>query len=562
VTSVSRFSLAAARATLAAGLLLSIPVVSGAQQTPAQTPPSADSLPITLQDAVNRAMGQSEEVQLARTQVDFARAQVRAARSAALPQLDATIAYTRTYESPFSGGGFTIPDSLRFEPDPTAPIEERIRYLEDNAPNAALGALGSLFGNLPFGRPNTWVGSLNGSQTLWAGGRVGAALRIAKEFEQAAELQLQEQVADIELQVRTAYYNAVLAREMEAISIAALAQAESFLREEQLRQRAGASSELDVLRAEVAAENLRPQLVSAQNAAELATLDLKRLIDIPLTRPVQLSTPLTVPSAQELAIPEIDPAVLLAQRAALQAQERQVRIREQQVKIARGAMLPSVGLAVTYGRQVQPSRTFNFTGTEWQRDFNASIGIEIPIFTGFRQQAEVQQARIELRQEELRLAQLRENLQLQYEQAIGEKRRAAAALGARQRTVDQAQRVYDLTVLRYQQGLATQLEVTDARLSLLQARTNLAQAISDFYLADAGVARAAGTQAIAPTLRAPNTVNPITPPSVVPPVVTPTTPPPTSTPTNPTNPSNPPTTTTPTTTPRPAASQAAPTPAL
>lgn len=562
MTSVSRFSLAAARATLAAGFLLSIPVVSGAQQTPAQTPPSADSLPITLQDAVNRAMGQSEEVQLARTQVDFARAQVRAARSAALPQLDATIAYTRTYESPFAGGGFTIPDSLRFEPDPTAPIEERIRYLEDNAPNAALGALGSLFGNLPFGRPNTWVGSLNGSQTLWAGGRVGAALRIAKEFEQAAELQLQEQVADIELQVRTAYYNALLAREMEAISIAALAQAESFLREEQLRQRAGASSELDVLRAEVAAENLRPQLVSAQNAAELATLDLKRLIDIPLTRPVQLSTPLTVPSAQELAIPEIDPAVLLAQRAALQAQERQVRIREQQVKIARGAMLPSVGLAVTYGRQVQPSRTFNFTGTEWQRDFNASIGIEIPIFTGFRQQAEVQQARIELRQEELRLAQLRENLQLQYEQAIGEKRRAAAALGARQRTVDQAQRVYDLTVLRYQQGLATQLEVTDARLSLLQARTNLAQAISDFYLADAGVARAAGTQAIAPTLRAPNTVNPITPPSVVPPVVTPTTPPPTSTPTNPTNPSNPPTTTTPTTTPRPAASPAAPTPAL
>ena len=219
MTSVSRFSLAAARATLAAGFLLSIPVVSGAQQTPAQTPPSADSLPITLQDAVNRAMGQSEEVQLARTQVDFARAQVRAARSAALPQLDATIAYTRTYESPFSGGGFTIPDSLRFEPDPTAPIEERIRYLEDNAPNAALGALGSLFGNLPFGRPNTWVGSLNGSQTLWAGGRVGAALRIAKEFEQAAELQLQEQVADIELQTRTAYYNALLAREMEAISI-------------------------------------------------------------------------------------------------------------------------------------------------------------------------------------------------------------------------------------------------------------------------------------------------------------------------------------------------------
>jgi outer membrane protein TolC len=57
---------------------------------------------------------------------------------------------------------------------------------------------------------------------------------------------------------------------------------------------------------------------------------------------------------------------------------------------------------------------------------------------------------------------------------------------ARQRTVEVAQRVYDLTVLRYERGLATQLEVSDARLSLLQARTNLAQAIADFYTADSG----------------------------------------------------------------------------
>jgi hypothetical protein len=73
-------------------------------------------------------------------------------------------------------------------------------------------------------------------------------------------------------------------------------------------------------------------------------------------------------------------------------------------------------------------------------------------------------------------------------------------------------------VLRYNQGLATQLEVTDARLGLLQARTNLAQAISAFYLADAGVARAAGTPAVAPTLRpaAPTPTPPSTTPTTTP----------------------------------------------
>lgn len=514
MTSYPRLLTGLRAAAVAAALTLAPPLAG------AQTPARTDSTAITLQAALDRSTGQSQEVRLARSQVDYARQQVRAARSAALPQLDGTLAYTRTFASPFSGGGFTLPDSMRFEPDPDAPIEERIRYLEDNTPKAAFGALGALFGNLPFGRPNTYVAQLSGSQTLWAGGRVGAALRIAEEFQRAAELQLAEEVAEIELQTRTAYYNALLAREMEHIAAAALAQAEAFLRDEQLRQRAGTSSDLDVLRAEVAAENLRPQLIAARNAAEVATLNLKRLIDIPLTQPVALTTPLVVPSERELAMPEIDAAVLLAQRAALRAQERQVAIREQQVRIAKGSMLPSVGLTVNYGKQLQPAEVFGFQNEDWRTDFSATIGVQVPIFSGFRRQAEVQQARIQLDQERLRLIQLRENLQLQYEQAIGEKQRAAAELAARQRTVEQAQRVYDLTVLRYQQGLATQLEVTDARLALLQARTNLAQAISAFYLADAGVARAAGTPAVAPTLQP----APATPPAT-------TTPPPATSPT-------------------------------
>ncbi|HSL70484.1 MAG TPA: TolC family protein, partial [Longimicrobiales bacterium] len=107
-------------------------------------------------------------------------------------------------------------------------------------------------------------------------------------------------------------------------------------------------------------------------------------------------------------------------------------------------------------------------------------------------EAGIDQARVEFRQAQLQLAQLRENVQLQYEQAAGERRRAASAIAARQQTVTQAQRVYDLTVLRYDRGLATQLEVSDARLALLQARTNLAQALTDFYIADATVRRALG----------------------------------------------------------------------
>ena len=467
-------------------------------QLQAQTPSlptavaTADTIPVTLSDAIARAAGSSEEVGLARSQVELARGHVRSARSAAMPQLDANIAYTRTFASPFQVSAPTLPDSLRFDPNPNAPLDERVRYLEDRVPTAGLGGLGALFGNLPFGQENAYTFSLSGSQPLYSGGRVGAALDIANEYEDAARLTLREELAEIELQVRNAYYRARLAQELETIAQAAVEQAERFLNEERLRLRAGTASELEVLRADVSLENLRPQLVQARNAAALALLELKRLTDIPLRQPIRLTTPLEPPSASELARPAIDPQLLIARRAAIQAAERQVEIRERQVRIARAAFLPSVDLRFNYGRQVFPAQPLQLGNQLWRTDATATIGVSIPIFSGFRRNAEVQLARIELERERLRVAQLREAVQLQYEQALGERERAAATIAARQRTVQQAQRVYDLTVLRYERGLATQLEVADARLALLQARTNLAQAIADFYMADAGVTRALG----------------------------------------------------------------------
>src|SRR5690606_19007364 len=170
---------------------------------------------LTLQDALGRALEGSEEVRLARAQVELARAQVRSARSNALPQLNTQLGYTKTLRSVFqgAGGGFTLPDSLRFDPDSTAPIDERLRYLERNVPNASLGALGSLFSDLPFGNENTWVAGLSFTQPLFTGGRLTSAISAAASAADAAEAQLVEAGADITLAVKQAYYDAVLAEE-------------------------------------------------------------------------------------------------------------------------------------------------------------------------------------------------------------------------------------------------------------------------------------------------------------------------------------------------------------
>jgi outer membrane protein TolC len=467
---------------------------AGAQTAAAQTAAArVDSLDLSLDAALERALESSEEVMLARSQVDLAAARVRDAWSAALPQISGSAGYTRTVKSAFDtgGGDFELPDSLKFEPDPTASIEDRIAYLEDKTPNAAFGALAQLFGDLPFGQKNAYTFGLSGSQLLYSGGRTGAGLRIASSVADAARLNLQEQTAAIELDVRTAYYRALFARELVGISSDALERARRFLDEERLRFEAGRASDLDVMRAQVELENLRPQLIEARNAVDLAELNLKRLVNVPLEQPLRMTTRLESPPIQGRVDVRLDPEVLGAQRASVQALREQVRIREQQVRIARSGYLPIVSFNTSYGRLIYPSTLFAF-GEQWRTDFTLSLNVQIPIFDGFRRTAQVQGARVELHQAQLQVRQLEEAIQLEYEQALGEKQRALAQIDARETTVDQAQRVYELTEMRYEQGLATQLDVFSALLSLNQARVNLARALTDYYVADAGVDRAMG----------------------------------------------------------------------
>src|SRR5690606_22768384 len=121
------------------------------------------------------------------------------------------------------------------------------------------------------------------------------------------------------------------------------------------------------------------------------------------------------------------------------------------------------------GRQIFPTDPFKLEG-DWRTDWSATVGVQIPIFSGLKRRAELEKARVELEQARLQLSQARRQVELEFEQARGERERALAEIAARGRTVEQAQRVYDLTALRYERNLATQLEVSEARLALLQAR--------------------------------------------------------------------------------------------
>ncbi len=447
-------------------------------------------LRLTMDEAVRRALANGEEVRLAQATVEQARGQVRQAYAGALPELRASFAYTRTFASIFSGAS-RGPTLEPFEPDTTASLADRVRYLEDEYPLAAARGLGALFANTPFGSPNTYTASLTLGQVLFQGGKVAAGVRGARAYERAAASQLDEARHDVTYRVKHAYLGALFAQRLHDIAVDGKALVDSQLARVQLNHTVGSAADYDLLRAQVEAANQEPAVIAARNQRDLAMLELRRLVNVPVTQPVELDAALLAATA---ALPEVDwSRVELSEsdRAMLAAAGATVEFRRQAVRVYSGDAYPTLRFDMAFGGQAFPSGTFPAYG-DFRRDWNARFTVSLPIFDGFRTRGAVMQARAELRRAEAQLAQMREAVQLEVEQARAEVVRARALLEARRQTVQWGARAHYLATVRYANGITTALEVSDARLAMQQAQVNEAQAVRDYLLGVAGLERALG----------------------------------------------------------------------
>jgi outer membrane protein TolC len=472
------------RNALLVGLVL-LPAAVAAQQ------PSRAPIRLTLQDAIQRALHSGNEVRIAEAGVRQAEGQVTQAWSSALPEIKATVTYQRTFASVFdmSSSGPTL---APFSPDTTASDAARIRYLEQEYPNSVVRGIGGLFSDLPFGRPNTYIAALTFSQTLFQGGKVGAGIAGARAYEQAARAQLDETRRDIAYRVSQAYLNALYAARIADITAASQVQVSEQLHRVTLNHQVGSSADYDLLRAQVEAANQEPLVIAARNSRDIALLEVRRLVGIPADQPVELASALLVTPADSL--PRVDLVALdldAAGRAAIDAARATVEFRRQAVHVYHGDYYPSLKLTSSFGGQAYPVGTFPRYG-EFRRDWSASLVFSMPLFDGFRTHGAVQQAQAELSRAEAQLSQTRESVAIEIEQARAEIARAQALVAARHVTVGWAERAQHLASVRYANGIATALEVSDARLALEQASVNEAQATRDYLLAIAALERALG----------------------------------------------------------------------
>lgn len=445
-------------ATLTA-VALAAALAAPATAAPAAAPPAAnDTLRVTLDDAVARALAGSPEARAARAGVGIANGQVVQARAAALPQVTGTVTYDRRFASIYQG-------------------------------LASDSGIGSLFAHSAFAAVHTWTADVTAHQTLWAAGRVGAGLSAARSVRDAALATRDESLADLALTVRAAYLDAAHARRLQAIAEEGLEQARAHLAQVKLFRAQGSRSEYELLQAQVDAANQEPAVVAARNAVGQALLQLRRLMNVPLDRPVELVTPLEFADGRVPVLASASTDGM--KRPALRGAEDMVDARRQALRAERANRWPELSASATLSHQAFPT-DFVPHRHDFATAADGSVQLTWPIFQGLRTFGAVQAAQGELVRAEADRDRARQSIALEVEQARHDVREALAAFAARRGTADLARRAHHLATVRWQNGLSTQLEVSDARLRLQTAETNEVAAIKDYRLALLRLERATG----------------------------------------------------------------------
>ncbi len=329
--------------------------------------------------------------------------------------------------------------------------------------------------------------SLSYEMDLW--GRVKRVVEAADAQALATQNERDGVILMLSAQVATTYWQLRgMDAEMAVLKQALAARGEA-LQVVDARFNSGLTNELDVARARVERANAEADLHEVQRQRNLLENALAVLTGVSPSAPL-LASMNTTTLPEPPAVPVGLPASLLAQRPDLAASVAGLRAANANVAVAEGAFYPSLTLTSNFGFA---SESLSDLARSGARQFSVGpLALSLPIFDGGRNKANLalSQARYgeALANHETRLLTALREVEdalsdVKQRQKQGEVQALSQQAAARAVVVAQA---------RYERGLSTYLDVTDAQRSSLAADRTTAQIRTQRLLASVAVARSLG----------------------------------------------------------------------
>ncbi|MBD2494945.1 TolC family protein [Nostoc sp. FACHB-280] len=318
---------------------------------------------------------------------------------------------------------------------------------------------------------------------LYTSGNRQATIKQAEEQLRIDELDVENQSREIELSVKTQYYNLQQADEQVRINQSAVANAQASLQDAQARERAGVGTRFDVLQAQVNLANAQQDLTNSLSNQQIARRQLGTLLSLPQS--VDITAADTVALAG-LWQPTLEQTIVEAfqNRPELRQQVAQRNIYEQQRRQAIAQVRPQVSLVTSYNLLDRFNDSVSVTD-------GYSIGLQasMNLFDGGAARARAAQAKTNIAIAETQFANQRDQIRFNVEQYYAQLRANLDNVQTSAVGLEQAREALNIARIRYQAGVGTQTEVIEAENDLTRAEGNRVTAILDYNRALANLQR-------------------------------------------------------------------------
>ena len=286
------------------------------------------------------------------------------------------------------------------------------------------------------------------------------------------------------------YYQLVASKTQIQILDANIQRLEKLENDTRILYNNGFAEKLDEDKVSIQLTNLNTEKVKALNSIEIGYLGLKTLLGMPAKDTLELTEKITEGQIEANIL--ADTGFQYQDRKEYQYLELAKKLNEYNIKRYQLSYLPTLSMNYVYNENAQRQTFDLFVKGRWFNTQFVGFNLSVPIFSGFAKDARVAKSKIELRQTNNQLENLKNSIDNEVQQSRINFNTAQNTLRFQKKNMELAEKVYNQTRKKYEIGTGSNIEISAAQTDLITAQNNYLSALYGAIVARIDYLKATG----------------------------------------------------------------------
>ena len=297
------------------------------------------------------------------------------------------------------------------------------------------------------------------------------ARQTALDYNQALIEQTKEKVKD---SAYKRYYAILIAQKQLYFLNESVKRLEKLYHDDSIMYNNGFAEKLDLDKVQVQLNNLKTTQSTVDNAVTISYAAMKFAMGISQKDTVVLKDDLTIESIKEGIL---DENFKYEDRAEIKTLNISKTLLDLDVKRNKLGYLPTVSAVGNYTVNAMGQKFFTNPSTLWLSSSYVGLSVNIPIFDGFQRKYKIQEAKLNAQKMDNTITNVKQAIDLEQVVTKESLKNALLNLDIQERNLALAERVYNATKLKFEQGLGSSFEVLQADTDYQTAQSNYFNAL-------------------------------------------------------------------------------------